>query len=1000
MRHDESKKNKMSANATYSTPASGNPPQSYNPSGNVPAQYGVQGSYPYVQPLTINGGTILYPTTNGWPISYSTTIPVEYAWVLQNPLVDPPLQHPVNPPQSYDIPQNSPAQYSVQGSYPYVQALTINGGTILYPTTNGWPISYSTTYPVGYTSCGNLQQLCNAQQIFLTQLNWQNSHSYDQAPAANEGGSQSDDQQSQQNFPFKEDELDVTFDKETGQLMFSQKAKNRIRRKILKTRKKYVSSVLKIQELFYFANCIFCKQEDSFSQNGIDDFGKFFDKYKRVVEKITKVQGIKFENFKYDPTNDGNKAKAEIIYTVLNEPSDEQSYKDTIEKIWNGPFLSAYRDSADQITKSRLRLNLIESTLTEDLGMYGTQELQSELYEYLTPENSGLTQDELDMRKKLLTEANTREELEKFKKNTLASKFQKQKEKLENENKINTSALEGIFILAANNKINIPLEENDGLDSLISNYIKRIKLTNENSVKTLSDIIYTVLYPSVTYMSSKQDNSIIEALKTKLSEIKQEICKKGIECESYLFYTVHKIDKFIDCYESKKSKKQSSESAKPAEQEENSDSNFLKYLINIIKNPKDNVDTNKVKAITTLIKYYTSEQQLKLNGESENPRDQKTDAGSQSKGTESGSNTVSRFEDCVENIIEKTFKVAKYNSFTIDTQHKIANREVDFYIEFNEECSIEIANGFIIPIKAGTKIVIEADGPPHFEKNILPENLEEAQHAIIGKTIARNHEIKGDLINNKDSCDSLKKRVSTLRDKEERLLECACYLQKFRQRRKHLDPTIDSESSKKFYQTEATQDTKKAEQNSGLLEMTPELRDLQEILQDKDVKEVIPESIKKSNLFFSIPLLTSCIKDGQYQEEEIKKVFLNCFINAYCSQALSNLKEFYRQKEDEEKKELENTKTTQSSQQEQNGDQTTRQGENGTLTSNKETVGIRALEQINVTLTSNKETVGIRALEQIKYARDEERDKIRTFLSSMSVTPQNTRTSGQGNTLQ
>ena len=142
--------------------------------------------------------------------------------------------------------------------------------------------------------------------------------------------------------------------------------------------------------------------------------------------------------------------------------------------------------------------------------------------------------------------------------------------------------------------------------------------------------------------------------------------------------------------------------------------------------------------------------------------------------------------------------------------------------------------------------------------------------------------------------------------------------------------------------------------------------------------------------------------DKTYKEEEIQKVFLNCFINAYCSQALSNLKEFYRQEaeEEEEKKELENTKTTQSSQQEQNGDQTTRQGENGTLTSNKETVGIRALEQINVTLTSNKETVGIRALEQIKYARDEERDKIRTFLSSMSVTPQNTRTSGQGNTLQ
>ena len=870
---------------------------------------------------------------------------------------------------------------------------------------------------------------------------------------------------------FTESELNVTLNRK-DQLNFPWKVEDIIKRIVEQGKCDNTSNALKAQELFYFANRIFHKQGIYFHNRGID-FGKFFNMYIAKIKEIRESQYIQeLDKFKDNPKNYGKKAKAEIIYTVLNGLANALPYKDIIKQIWNGHFLlTYYKDEKNQIIKNRLRLNLIESTLTEDLVMYKTQKLQSELHDYLIPQNPGITQDELDesdMRKKLLTEVNTRKELKDFKKNILASKFQK----LKNENKINTSALEGIFILAVNNGINIPLKENDGLDSLILNYIKGVNPKNENNVQTLSNIIYTVLYPSVTYMSSKQDNGIIEVLKAKLSEIKDEICKQSIDCESYLSYSVITIDKFIDCYESKKSKKQSSknldpiidsdlstksrkpeeetedvtdhsgntpreqnsiqdtqtneesselsESAKPAEQEEKSDSDFLEELKNIIKNPQDNADQNKVKAIETLIKYY----QLKnaSQDELETFEDQATTIESQDEDKESESKTESKFEDCIGSIIEKTFKATENDSFTIDTQHKIKNRKVDFYITFNKNCTIQIAKDFEIPIKAGTEIVIEADGAPHFEKNILPENLEEVQHAIIGKTRERNYEIKGalidnkascdglkaltdnkascdglkDLTDNKDSCDGLKEGASTLIDKEKRLLECACYLQRFRQRRKHLNPTIDSFSSKDFYETEdatnhsgntppaqkSTQDTKKGKKNSVLLEMTSELEDLQNILQHEDVKEVIQDSITKSNLFFSIPLLESCMTENKsYKKEEIQKVFLNCFINAYCSQVLSNLKEFYRQKEDEEKKELENTKTTQSSQQEQNGDQTTRQGENGTL-------------------TSNKETVGIRALEQIKYARDEERDKIRTFLSSMSVTPQNTRTSGQGNTLQ
>ena len=742
-----------------------------------------------------------------------------------------------------------------------------------------------------------------------------------------------------------------------------------------------------MQELFYFANCIFCQQKNLLFKKGFDNFEKFFDMYKTTVEKMTTKQGIKFENFKCDPRNYGNKVIAEIIYTVLN--NKELSSINIIEKIWNGYFLNEYyKSNGDQAHKSRLRLSFIESTLTKDLKMYKTQGLQSALYKYLTPENSGITREELDIRRELLINVKIGEELEKFKNDTLAPELQKQKEKLETEGRINTKTLEGIFILAANNGINIPLKENDGLDSLILNYINQVDPKEGNKVTILSNIIDAVLHPSVEYMSSEQDNGIIKALKTKLSEIKQEIREKGIYCNSYVSYTVITIDKFIDCYESKKSKKQSSESAKPAEEEENSDSNFLKYLINITKNPKGNVDTNKVKAIKTLIEYY----QLK-NASQDKPEtfeDQATTIESQDRNKESESKTESKFEELlrrkiIPNILETSNPESYMELIQIKTQHEIKNRKVDFYITFKKNCSIEIAKNFKIPIAKGTKIVIEADGALHFENGILPENLKKAQDTITTKTKERNDEIKGALIDNKDLYTSLKDKVLKLEDNENHLLECACYLQRFRQRRELLDPTIDSESSKKFYQTEATQGTKKAEQNSRLLEMTPELKELQEILQDKDVEEVIPESIQKSNLFFSIPLLTSCMtKDKKYQEEEIQKVFLNCFINAYCSQALSNLKEFYSQKEDKEKKGIKNTSTD-------------LQGENGTLTSNKETVGIRALEQINVRLTSNRETVGIRALEQIKYAKNNEKEEIQKYLNS--ATPQNTQTSGQGNVL-
>lgn len=829
-----------------------------------------------------------------------------------------------------------------------------------------------------------------------------------------------------------------------------------------------ISMILEAQELFYFASNIF---KNLYAGQNENDELSFFNNYINTIRNTDELRGTKdsigdkLNKLKENmASNFSAKPKAEIIYTVLNGLANALPYKDIIEQIWKGTFLSNCYTDELQATSSRIKLNLIESTLAKDLSIYKTQELQSALYDYLTTlENTGLTKEELDIRRNLLIKVKTREELEKFKKN-LVDDLVSKKEGSETEYKIDDDALEGILSLAANNGINISLD-NEKLNSRISNYIYSVETENRNDIEALSKIIYTMLYHSDTETLLKQDNGIIQALKTKLSEIKEEIHKKITQeekCEPYLFYNVITIDKFMDYYESKKSKKQLLESVKSPKQEietsiDEKEPQIMQkevfnyeFLDNLRENFKNLIQDesftfNKGKAIITFINYYASklgtevkqeqlsrlkqdlETQLEENAEKkeliedliskledvstdepENSGGQKTDAKSQSKNTESRSYTVSQFESCIKDIIKETFKATENDSFTIGTQHKTASREVDFYIIFKENCSIKIAEGFEIPIKAGTKIVIEADGATHFENTIPPENLKEAQHAITGKTIERNYEIKGALIDNKASCDSLKERVLKLEDNENHLLKCACYLQKFKQRRKHLDPTIDSELSTDFYKLEAEteklvtsdvinssgnipqpqespQDTKKDEENSVLLEMTPELRDLQNTLQYEDVKEVISESIKKSRLFVSIPQLTSCIENGRYQKEEIKKVFLNCFINAYCSQALSNLKEFYRQEAEEEKKELENTKTTQPSQQEQNGDQTTQEGKNEMLAS----------LQVVGNCKTNRETVGISALTQISDAREKEKTAIEEYFPR----PKNTRTSGRVNTL-
>ena len=858
------------------------------------------------------------------------------------------------------------------------------------------------------------QQLYSQWGGFPASPNWQNSYSYSQAPAANGGTlpygatysvgnawllyDPSANQQSQQTYHFTDKQLEIEV--ENGKLSFSKEAKDVINGIVGQY---YIPETLRAQELFYFANCIFCKRQQPLRKKRIHDFGTFFDKYTEQIEEITQPQYIQaLDNFKDNATNYGNKVTAEIIYTVLNGLTIGLLPEYIIDQIWKGHFLFKYYEKADKITHSRLGLNLIESALTKNLAMYETQDLQSALYEYLTPANSGITRDELDIRKELLTEVNTGEKLEYFKKNTLVPKLLEQRPELEKEGKIDTSALEGIFIIAANNGLTFPLKENDGLDSVIFNYIRRVDPKNENNVKTLSNIINAVLYPSVAYMLSEQDNAIIEALKAKLNKIKQKICEKGKDSESYLFYSVSTINKFMNYYESKKSKKQSSESAKPAEQEEKSDSNFLENLENI----KNYADTNKKKAITTLI---NSKQQPK----NESQDKLETFVELQNKDKESESKTESQFEGYIKNIIEETFKATENNSFTIDAQHEIKGRKVDFYIYFEKNCDITICDNFIIPIKAGTEIVIEADGTPHFENGILPKNLEEVQGAITEKTRRRNREIEEDFIDNKDLCDSLKKRVSTFRDKEDQLLKLAYYLQNFEQRRKHLDPTIYSDLFKEFYGSEeeienhatsgainssgnipqlqkSPQDTRKDEKNSVLLEMTQELEDLQNTLQLKDVKEVIQDSIKKSKLFFSIPLLASCIKDRKYQEEEIKKVFLNCFINAYCSQALSNLKKFYRRKAEEEKKELENRRKAEEEQKEPENTKTNQEGQNGRLDS-LHVVG---------NCQTNIETGGSNALEKIKEAKDQEKEEIKKHLNSMPTIHQETQTSGQGNVLQ
>ena len=336
-------------------------------------------------------------------------------------------------------------------------------------------------------------------------------------------------------------------------------------------------------------------------------------------------------------------------------------------------------------------------------------------------------------------------------------------------------------------------------------------------------------------------------------------------------------------------------------------------------------------------------------------------------------------------------------------------RKVDLHIKFNRNCHIEISKDFKIPILAGTEIIIEVDGPTHFTGNIVPKNLKDAQQTIFGQTVSRDDLIKRNfkesalkekeetrekqgLINRLRNIAQriwkklwpLKKEkqdiINRLRDMTQRvegnsnlLLQYACRLERFKQRRKIDNPEIIPIKSQET--------TKNSNASQEPIDLTGK---------NKDLIGVTAHSIKNSGLFFSVPLTKDGDgKNGTYDDEVLKKIFKNCLINAYYSQALLNLKEFYRQEAEEEKKELENTETTQLSQQEQNGDQTTQEGRNGKLAS---------LQGVGNCQT-NRETGGSNALEKIKEAKDQEKEEIKKHLNSMSTIHQETQTSGQRNVL-
>ena len=312
-------------------------------------------------------------------------------------------------------------------------------------------------------------------------------------------------------------------------------------------------------------------------------------------------------------------------------------------------------------------------------------------------------------------------------------------------------------------------------------------------------------------------------------------------------------------------------------------------------------------------------------------------------------------------------------------------------------CHIEISEDFKIPILAGTEIIIEVDGPTHFTGNIVPKNLKEAQQTIFGQTVSRDDSIKRNfkesalkekeetrekqgLINRLRNIAQriwkklwpLKKEkqdlINRLRDMTQRvegnsdlLLQYACRLERFKQRRKIDNPEIIPIKSQ-----ETTKNSNASQEPIDLTE------------KNKDLIGVTAHSIKNSGLFFSVPLTKDGDKlDGTYDDEVLKKIFKNCLINAYYSQALLNLKEFYRQEAKLEKNTDEDARTTQ-------------EGKNGMLDP------LRGVGNCQ----TNRETGGSNALQKIKEAKNQEKNKMKPKLDSIPTIRQKTQTSGQGNTLQ
>ena len=443
---------------------------------------------------------------------------------------------------------------------------------------------------------------------------------------------------------------------------------------------------------------------------------------------------------------------------------------------------------------------------------------------------------------------------------------------------------------------------------------------------------------------------------------------------------------------------------------------------------KENGTTNKSnKEKKETSKETKQEKKNKENGTTNKSNEEKKETSEETKQEEKKEEKKETLEEVYRRVIDssirpdkkKLIKNSNQNNidYTLSNEYELklkkdglGIRKVDLHIKFNRNCHIEISEDFKIPILAGTEIIIEVDGPTHFTGNIVPKNLKDAQQTIFGQTVSRDDSIKRNfkesalkekeetrekqgLINRLRNIAQriwkklwpLKKEkqdiINRLRDMTQRvegnsnlLLQYACRLERFKQRRKIDNPEIIPIKSQET--------TKNSNASQEPIDLTGK---------NKDLIGVTAHSIKNSGLFFSVPLTKDGDKlDGTYDDKVLKKIFKNCLINAYYSQALLNLKEFYRREAEEEKKELENTETTQPSKQEQNGNQTTQEGKNEMLAS---------LQGVGNCQT-NRETGGSNALQKIKEAKEDEKIKIeKEELRLRSAMRQNMRTSGQGNVL-